>query len=319
MAKPLINSLRRIRRRLLLVRAMEAGLLGAIAAAPVAAAVTALRILRPESVPLAAGYPALPLALVACGFALGFLVRLVMGVSLRQAAVAADHAAGLKERLATALEVLGREPPGALDERLAGQAAQAAAALDPSRLSLARTAGRSLKVLLAAVLVLAAAALVPPAGGPPVARQAAERAADALGRWAAEKPEAVSPEVRGQIARTIQALTEAGLRRSTADETTREAVATAVRVVRSRRTTLEEFQKDRQPRGGSDGPRGGRGRCGRRGVGRRKGGVAARAAGGIARGPGGGPPPRGRRPLGRGRRGPGRAVPQTCRAVGGCG
>jgi len=268
LAEPLVNSLCRIRRRLLLVRALEAGLLAALGAAPVAAAVAVVRIVRPESVPLAAAYPALPLALLACGFVLGFLVRLAMGVSLRQAAIVADHAAGLKERLATALEVLekrgetaprGLEPyavglltpsaeaPGALDERLLAQAAEAAAGLDPSRLKLARAAGRSAKALLVAVLVLVAAAFVPPVGGPPVPRQTAERAAEALRSWAAAKPDAVSPEIRDEIRRTIQTLTGAGLRQSTADEATRAAVATAVRVEASRKATLAELQKSGSP------------------------------------------------------------------------
>jgi hypothetical protein len=250
MAEPLVNSLRRIRRRLLLVRALEAGLVGAIAASPVAAAVTIVRIARPESVPLAAAQPALPLALLACGFVLGFLVRLAMGVSLRQAAIAADHAAGLQERLATALEVLKKstEPrsdaaPGLLDERLLAQAAEAAASLDPSRLHLARTAGRSAKVLLAAILVLAAAALVPPLGGPPVPRQTAERAAEGLRRWEAGAGEAADPGIRSGIERAIQTLTEAGLRQSAADEATRAAAAAAVRAARLRKATLDELHK----------------------------------------------------------------------------
>jgi len=266
MAEPLIDALRLIRRRLLLVRAAEAGLLGAIAAAPVAAAVTIVRILRPESVPLAAAQPAMPLALLACGFVLGFLVRLAMGVSLRHAAIVADHAAGLKERLATALEVLGENrdashfpdgkweaslfslfSQGLLDERLLAQATEAAASLDPSRLQLARTAGRGIKMLLAAVLVLVAAALVPPMGGPPVPPQTAERAAETLKRWAAEKPDAINPEIRDQLRRTVQALTEPGLRQSGADEATRMAAATAARIERSRKATLDELQKAGSP------------------------------------------------------------------------
>ena len=254
MAGPLVNSLRRIRRRLLLVRALEAGLLGAIAASPVAAAVTIVRIARPESVPLAAAQPVLPLALLACGFVLGFLVRLAMGVSLRQAAIAADHAAGLQERLATALEVLQKstEPrsdaaPGLLDERLLAQAAEAAASLDPSRLHLARTAGRSAKALLAAILVLAAAALVPPLGGPPVPPPMAERAAEALRRWEAGAGEAADPGIRSGIERAIQTLTEAGLRQSAADEATRAATAAAVRAARSRQATLDELAKIGSP------------------------------------------------------------------------
>ena len=282
MPQALVNSLRRIRRRLLLVRAAEAGLLGAIAASPVAAAVTGVRILRPESVPLAAAHPALPLALVACGFVLALLVRLAMGVSLRQAALAADRAASLKERLATALEVLGQSPPaservacparrwlgmsqaqsgkhaqaksslgmppgrGILDERLVEQATYEAAKLDVSRLPLARTAGRSVRVLLAAVLVLVMAAFIPPVGGPPVGRQDADRAAETL-RRAAAAPESIHPDIRNQISRAAQALAQTGVRRAGADQATAAVFAAAARIEQARQATLDELAKVENP------------------------------------------------------------------------
>jgi hypothetical protein len=281
MPQALVNSLRRIRRRLLLVRAAEAGLLGSIAAAPVAAAVTLARVLRPESVPLATAYPALPLALVACGFVLGFLVRLVMGVSLRQAALAADRAADLKERLATALEVLGQSPPasdrvacparrwlgmlqaqsgnhaqaksslgmppapGMLDERLVAQATDEAARLDVARLALARTAGRSVRVLLVAVLVLVAAAFIPPVGGPPVGRQEADRAAETLRLAAA--PESMHPDIRSQVSRAAQALARPGIRRAGADQATAAVFDAAARIEQARQATLDELAKVENP------------------------------------------------------------------------
>jgi len=196
--EPLIGSLRRVRRRLLLVRALETGLAGAIGAATFAAVVTLIRIFLPQYVPVASAHPALPLGLVACGFAIGFLVRLARGVSLHEAAVAADRAAGLKERLATALEVLesGDQAlsPGLLDDRLLDQARAAAAPLDPARLVLGRTLGRLAKAALVAVFVLVAGAFVPSVGGPPVAPQAAERAAATLDRLAQQG--SVAPLVR---------------------------------------------------------------------------------------------------------------------------
>jgi len=248
MPQALVNSLRRIRRRLLLVRAAEAGLLGAIAAAPVAAAVTGVRILRPESVPLAAAHPALPLALVACGFVLALLVRLAMGVSLRQAALAADRAASLKERVATALEVLGQSPGhGMLDERLIEQATEEAAKLDVARLPLARTAGRSVRVLLVAVLVLVVAAFIPPVGGPPVGRQDADRAAETLRRAAAAAPESVHPDIRSQMGRAAQALARPGVRRAGADQATAAVFDAAARIERARQATLDELKKVENP------------------------------------------------------------------------
>ncbi|MCX5676021.1 MAG: hypothetical protein NTX87_13520 [Planctomycetota bacterium] len=283
MPQALVNSLRRIRRRLLLVRAAEAGLLGAIAAAPVAAAVTGVRILRPESVPLAAAHPALALALVACGFVLAMLVRLAMGVSLRQAALAADRAANLKERLATALEVLGQSPPaservacparrwlgmsqaqsgkhaqaksslgmppgrGILDERLVEQATYEAAKLDVARLPLARTAGRSVRVLLVAVLVLVMAAFIPPVGGPPVGRQEADRAAETLRRAAAAATESIHPDIRSQISRAAQALARPGIRRAGADQATAAVFDAAARIEQARQATLDELKKVENP------------------------------------------------------------------------
>jgi len=262
MPQALVNSLRRIRRRLLLVRAAEAGLLGAIAASPVAAAVTGMRILRPESVPLAAAYPALPLALMACGFVLALLVRLAMGVSLRQAALAADRAASLKERLATALEVAleNRDAShfpsekweaslffhGMLDERLIEQATEEAAKLDVARLPLARTDGRSVRVLLVAVLVLVVAAFIPPVGGPPVGRQEADRAAETL-RRAAAAPESMHPDIRSQMGRAAQALARPGIRRAGADQATAAVFAAAARIEQARQATLDELTKVENP------------------------------------------------------------------------
>jgi len=283
MPQALVNSLRRIRRRLLLVRAAEAGLLGAIAASPVAAAVTGVRILRPESVPLASAHPALPLALMACGFVLAMLVRLAMGVSLRQAALAADRAANLKERLATALEVaqesaadgarhqadgvprpplpghasaeahahadggVGIPPaPGMLDERLIEQATEEAAKLDVARLPLARTAGRSVRVLLVAVLVLVVAAFIPPVGGPPVGRQEADRAAETL-RRAAAAPESMHPDIRSQMGRAAQALARPGIRRAGADQATAAVFDAAARIEQARQATLAELAKVENP------------------------------------------------------------------------
>ncbi|MFO8011990.1 MAG: hypothetical protein R6X20_01665 [Phycisphaerae bacterium] len=101
---PLITALKRIRRRLLAVRALEAGLAGAMVAAVPALVVAVLRILLPRVLPPALGHPAAAFALLPCGFLAGFVVRLVGGVSLHQAARAADRAAGLDDRLATALE-----------------------------------------------------------------------------------------------------------------------------------------------------------------------------------------------------------------------
>jgi hypothetical protein len=84
-------------------------------------------------------------------------------------------------------------------------------------------------------------------GGPPVPPQTAERAAETLRRWAAEKPDAINPEIRDQLRRTVQALTEPGLRQSGADEATRMAAATAARIERSRKATLDELQKAGSP------------------------------------------------------------------------
>ena len=103
---PLVRNLKRIRRRLLAVRAAEAGLQGATAAAALAIFLTGVRILLPHSLPLLATHPGWPITLVPLGFAAFTLARLVRGVSLQEAAIEADRAADLKERLSTAYEVL---------------------------------------------------------------------------------------------------------------------------------------------------------------------------------------------------------------------
>ncbi len=139
----LMASLGRIRRRLLLVCAVEAGLMGALAAAPPAALFTLIRIFMPQHVPQTSAHPALPLVLLPCGFLVGMVWQLVHGVTLHEAAMAADRAAGLQERLTTAAEVLSPRAgaamrAGLLDDRLLEQARAAAAAIDPRQLALAQ-------------------------------------------------------------------------------------------------------------------------------------------------------------------------------------
>ncbi|MBL7140889.1 MAG: hypothetical protein ISS74_08275 [Planctomycetes bacterium] len=238
---PLIAGLMPIRRRLVLVRAAEAGLAGAFLAAALALAVTVLRIVAPQVLPVALAHPAVPLALVPCGFLAGFAVRLIAGASLSQAARAADRAAGLDERLATALEVLerteGQGPVSGLGERLLADARRAAEGLVPGDGPLARTLGRRARAVLVAVVVLAGLALVPSLAGPPVARPQAERAAAAL-ETAARDP-AVAPAVREAIERAVDRLRDAGARRGSADAATA-AVQQAVAGTQKARTQVVE-------------------------------------------------------------------------------
>ncbi|HUU08955.1 MAG TPA: hypothetical protein VM431_00265 [Phycisphaerae bacterium] len=216
--EPLFVGLRRVRRRLLTVRATEAGLAGAVGGAALAAVVTVLRILRPQAMPLTAQEPLLPLVLIPAGFVAAALVRLAAGATLRDAALAADRAAGLKERLATALEVLDGQRPGLLDDRLLAQAREAAGRLDPRTLRLATTLGRRARIILVAVLVLAAAAFVPSVGGPPLVPDDAQRAAETLSRAADDG--SVAPTVRRTIEQAVARLREGGARQGDARDAT---------------------------------------------------------------------------------------------------
>jgi len=270
--EPLIDSLRRVRRRLLLVRALETGLAGAVGASTFAAVVTLIRIFLPQHVPVTSAHPMLPLGLVACGFVVGFVVRLVRGVSLREAAMAADRAAGLKERLATALEVLesrdqalspGGMPtpplrghasgqgsnmpgerhaghathrPGLLDDRLLDQARAAATPLDPARLPLGQALGWLAKTAMVAVFVLVVGAFVPSVGGPPVSPQSAERAAATLDRLAQQG--SVAPAIREKIEEAVARLRQAGPRQGTADKATASLYEAVARVEAARRDAL---------------------------------------------------------------------------------
>jgi hypothetical protein len=216
-----LASLRRIRRRVLAVRAVEAGLAGAVAGAELAAVVTVIRILLPEHTGVVATYPALPLALLPAGFLVGALWRLAGGVSLRETARVADTAAGLQERLTTAIEVLEHKAPvtpGLLDERLLDQARAAASAIDPKQLKLGRSMTRSAKVVAAAVLVLVVGAMIPAMGGPAVPAPAAERASGALQQMAAETD--LSPAVRAAVEKAVSTLQQSGLRQQAADQAT---------------------------------------------------------------------------------------------------
>jgi len=203
---PLIAILKRVRRRLLLVRAVEAGLAGAIAAGGAGLALTLARIFVAGLLPAALAGPAAPLVLLPAGFLAALAVRLAAGVSLRSAARAADRAAGLKERLATALEVIEGDArrEGVLDARLVEQAREAAAGLDGGAHRFWRSGGRRGRAVLGVLLVLLVGAFIPSRGGPLVAPGRAERAAEELQN--AARGMAIAPDLRERIERTIARL-----------------------------------------------------------------------------------------------------------------
>ena len=240
---PLTAGLKSVRRRLVAVRAAEAGLVGALLGAVAGAVLTLLRIFLPQALPVWAAHPVLPLVLVPFGFVDLFVIRLLEGTSLRDAALAADRAGRLKERLATALEVLDSKNgpgafsrPGLLDGRLLDQAHEAAGRLDARRLPLATSLGHRGKAVLLAFLVLAAAAFVPPLAGPPLEPRAAERAAQALENLARDGT--IAPTIRETLERTIARLRDAGVRKGDAQRATSAVYQSVARAEGARRETL---------------------------------------------------------------------------------
>ena len=233
---PLIAGLKRVRRRLLAVRAVEAGLAGVIVASAPALAVTALRILWPRVLPPVLAHPTAPFVLLPCGFLAGFVVRLAAGVSLHQAARSADRAACLDDRLVTALEVhdhgRGQGSDSDLGRRLLDDARRAAEALAPRRLPLAETVGRRGRVALVTAVLLAALAMVPSLAGPPVDRPAADRAVRALEPLAEE--EALAPAVRQAVRQAVADLRRAGARQQDAARQTEAVYRAAADARRAR-------------------------------------------------------------------------------------
>jgi len=245
---PLEKSLRRVRRRLLAVRAAEAGLAGALVGAGAALVQTLLRIFWPRALPAGWAEPLWPLVWPAAGFAAAFLAQLFVGASLREAALAADRAGRLKERLATALEVLdaAAESPGhALDAHLLEQARSVAERLAVPNSSLAKSLGQRGRMVLAAILVLASLSFVPSVAGPPLAAPAASRAADALFR--AARDERIAPDLRQAVERSAGRLLEAGARRRDAEEATQEVRQAAAQAAERRRAAGEALQKIENP------------------------------------------------------------------------
>ncbi len=232
----LIAGLKPVRRRLVMVRAAEAGLVGALVGAVAGGVLTLVRILVPQVLPVWAAHPVLPLVLVPFGFVDLFVIRLLEGASLRDAALAADRAGHLKERLATALEVFKGRHPGLLDGRLLDQAREAAEHLDARRLPLATSLGTRGKAVLLAVLVLAAAAFVPPLAGPPVEPRAAQRAALALENL--PRDGTITPTIRETLERTIARLRDAGARQGDAQRATSAVYQSVARAEGARRETL---------------------------------------------------------------------------------
>ena len=247
---PLLTSLGRIRRRLLALRTVEAGLIGAMGAAPPAALFTLIRILMPQHVPQTAAWPALPLALLPSGFLVGMAWQLVRGVSMHEAAMAADRAAGLQERLTTAVETLSPRAGGALragllDKHLLEQARAAAAAVEPCRLHLTRTMPRTARVVAVAALLLTAATLVPSVGGPPVPPRVAQKAADAL-RQVATK-DTLAPAIRAWMDNAAKVLAEPGVRQAEADRATAGILESMSRQAAARRDIAAALSATENP------------------------------------------------------------------------
>jgi hypothetical protein len=245
---PLEKRLQRVRRRLLAVRAAETGLAGALVGAGAALAQTLLRIFWPHALPAGWAEPVWAIVWPAAGFGAAFLARLLVGVTLRQTAMATDRAGRLKERLATALEVLeaaGRAPGHELDAQLLEQARAAADRLDVPNLALARSIGRRGTMVLVAILILAGLALVPSTAGPPLAAPAASRAAEALAKAACD--ERIAPDLRQVVERSVARLLEAGARRRDADQATLEVRQAAAQVAERRDAAREALRKIESP------------------------------------------------------------------------
>ncbi len=219
---PLVATLGRIRRRLLAVRALEAGLAGAVLGGAgllvaglarlfLAAWVTEADVLRAALLP-------------AAGFAAGVLGRWAFGVKPIEAARLADRQAGLHDQLATALEVLEARRPeeGLLDAALLDRAREKAAGLEVGRVRLSRSLGRRGAYVAGLAVATAVTLLLPPIGGPPLAREDADRARAALRE--AGRVEALAPEVRDRLEAALARLATPSPRREAVERATAEVL-----------------------------------------------------------------------------------------------
>ena len=182
------------------------------------------------------------------GAAFGFALRLVLGTSLAEAAVVADRAAGLKERLSTALEVLeghaaGAGEDGPLAEALLAQAREAGARLDAGRLRFPNVVGRRSRAVLVAVVVLAAAAFIPSVAGPPIPPEAASKARRAVEPVAGG--ERLAETIRRELGRALAVLREAGARQGDADRATASVFRAAAADAAARQAVTEALVQAR--------------------------------------------------------------------------
>jgi len=247
---PLRATLRRVRRRLRLVRALDGGLRVAVAAAGVAVGLVLVRILFLRPGTLLADQPAFPLLFVPAGFVLGYLVRLLAPVTLHDAARVADCAAGLEDRLATALEVLeAADPavsPGLFDERLLAQAREAAARLDVARLPIPHRLAPQGRILLGTTLLVLIGAMIPALAGPPRGPEAASRTGATL-EAALRRAAPLRPALRSEIERALARLQAAGATRGDAARATETLWRAAADADRRRREAARALGKVDQP------------------------------------------------------------------------
>ncbi|MDK1031101.1 MAG: hypothetical protein QGD94_03770, partial [Planctomycetia bacterium] len=154
--------LRAVRRRLLLVRAVEAGLQAALWASLAALAVLALGWTGAGWAKRAFPSAHLVLVLLPAGWFIGFSARLLAGIHLRCAASFADGAADLKERVATAIEREADEPRVSGVSALQIKDAEAhIEGLLPRQLHYRRTMARRARFVAAGALLLTALAFIP--------------------------------------------------------------------------------------------------------------------------------------------------------------
>ncbi len=160
----LLKTLRRVRRRLMAMRAAETGLCWAVRAAGLAVVLVGCAALLYSALPgrLAAFYPYGPLAVVPAALVIGALVRLARPIRLRDAAVYLDRQADLEERVATAYELMRAGNRGALTPLVLAQADEVCRKFRPGMIRYSRRLGREARYLVVGLVACGAVLFVPP-------------------------------------------------------------------------------------------------------------------------------------------------------------
>jgi len=160
--REIIRTLHQVRRRLMVVRAVEDGLRWALYAVAAAMLVVAASALAYSWLPSWYVYPYMPLVLIPAAWVAGAAVRLLRPITLRDAAIYLDRQAGLHERVSTAYEFSREAVESPLVAMVRSEALEICRRFRPGSIRYGHRMSWQMRCLAVGLLACGAMMFVPP-------------------------------------------------------------------------------------------------------------------------------------------------------------